>query len=76
MRESIGASISSVHATVGRFEKWLKWKSQKFQMNLLLTHKSKTIGTIAAALRSNIFCEFGIFSFYYLGLVSEVTILQ
>ena len=45
-------------------------------MNLLLTHKSKTIGTIAAALGSNIFCEFGIFLFYYIGLVSEVTILQ
>ena len=32
-------------------------------MNLLLTHKSKTIGSIDAALRSNIFCKFGIFSF-------------
>ena len=61
---------------LGRFEKWLQWKNQIFQMNLLLTHKSKTIGNIAEALRSNTFCESGIFLFYLLGLVSEVTILQ
>ena len=34
----------------GRFEKWLMWKCQDFQANLLLTHKSKTIGTIFVAL--------------------------
>ena len=44
-------------------QKTLFSKSQNFQINLLLTHKSKTIGTIFVALWSNIFCEIGICCF-------------
>ena len=38
-------------------------KCHNFYLNLLLTHKSKTIGTIFVALWSNIFCEIGICCF-------------
>ena len=36
--------------TLGRFEKWLMSKCQNFQANLWITQKSKTYGTITAAL--------------------------